>query len=149
VGTTFLFWIMDNFVKLTGNLGSDAETRHFESGNQVTALSLAIYAGKDKPATWVKAKAWGEIDVDLLPRLTKGTRITVTGRLGPCEVWNGEPDNQAKGINSVIVDSIALTPWVDRNGSNGEARSQSTRNDSNPAPQDDSRPTEDYEDIPF
>lgn len=100
----------DNQIKLVGNLGYDAETRFFERG-QLTEMRMAIYAGKDKPATWVKVKSWGEINDTTRAGLIKGARVTISGYLSPCEAWVSKADGQAKATSVVTAEHIDLTPW--------------------------------------
>lgn len=65
-----------------GNLGSDPETRHVDSGT-VCSFSLACNVGsKDKPHTeWVRVSCWGAL-ADVAGRyLAKGRSCYVEGRL--------------------------------------------------------------------
>lgn len=131
----------DNNVQIVGNLGSEPETRHFESGAKLSALSVALYAGKDKPAVWVKVKAWNEVVESMPQGLKKGDRVCVIGQLSAPEAWLSKVDNSAKCSIVVNAEAIALKPWSDRSG--GKASQPA------PANSDEGRPVENYDEIPF
>ena len=136
----------DNQIKIIGNLGFDAETRFFERG-QITEMRVAVYAGKDKPANWVKVKMWGEINDHIREGLVKGARVTVRGSLGPIEVWISKMDSQPKGTAVVIAEEIEITPWT----GNKAAQSQDRAQPAAASVADDGRSIDSYDDesIPF
>lgn len=71
---------------ITGNIGTTPDIRYFESGNCVCNFSLAVNrpgAKKNdgqKP-DWFRVEAWGEQAQAMADALTKGSRVTVTGRI--------------------------------------------------------------------
>lgn len=114
-----------NTVLIIGNLGAEPESRHFESGAQVTTMNVAVYDGKDKPSIWVKVKCWNEVAQALPPQLGKGDRVQVVGRLSQPEAWLSKADNQPKCSLVLSADSVALKPWKDdARGSDNQAPQQ-------------------------
>ena len=69
--------MQDNLMQIVGNLGYPPETKHFDSGSRLTTFSVAVYAGKDKPANWVKVNAWNEVSDQMPQALDKGDRVFV------------------------------------------------------------------------
>jgi single-stranded DNA-binding protein len=150
----------DNQVQIIGNLGQDAETRHTASGHTITTINIGVYAGKDKPKTWVKVKKWGDIDESTMRGLVTGTRVTVNGYISPCEAWISKESKEAKGATVITAESISITPWEDRgsSGSNASKPANATYRKVAPAipaqpalndSQDTGRSIDDYDDIPF
>ena len=75
---------------IAGTIGRDAEIRNTQSGDAVAGFSVAVDNGKDKngnkrDATWFDCSLWGKRGEALGPYLTKGTRVTITGRPGARE----------------------------------------------------------------
>lgn len=72
-------------IMLAGNVGKDAVIRTTQSGEKVLSFSLAIDNGKDKngnrrDSTWYECSLWGKRAESLHPHITKGSKITLTGR---------------------------------------------------------------------
>ena len=70
---------------IAGNVGKDAELRRTNSGDAVLGFSLAVDNGKDKngnkrDATWYDCSIWGKRAESLERHITKGTKLTLTGR---------------------------------------------------------------------
>ena len=70
---------------IAGNVGKDAELRRTNSGDAVLGFSLAVDNGKDKngnkrDATWYDCSIWGKRAESLQNYITKGTKLTLTGR---------------------------------------------------------------------
>lgn len=66
-------------------VGKDAVLRHTNGGDDVLNFSLAVDNGKDKDgnkrdATWFDCSVWGKRATSLERHITKGLRLTVTGR---------------------------------------------------------------------
>lgn len=71
-------------VTIAGNIGKDAEVR--DAGqNRVASFSVAVSEGRDKPTTWWDVSMWGKRGESLAPHLTKGSRVTVSGRFSTRE----------------------------------------------------------------
>ena len=70
---------------IAGNVGKDAELRRTGSGDAVLGFSLAVDNGKDKngnkrDSTWYDCSIWGKRAEGLQSYITKGTKLTLTGR---------------------------------------------------------------------
>lgn len=70
---------------IAGNVGKDAVLRRSQSGDSVLNFSLAVNNGKDKngekrEATWYDVAIWGKRAESLDGRITKGTKLVLTGR---------------------------------------------------------------------
>jgi len=70
---------------IAGTIGKDAEVRKTQNGEPVAGFSVAVDNGKDKDGnkretTWFDCSLWGKRGEGLGPYLTKGTRVTITGR---------------------------------------------------------------------
>lgn len=67
----------------SGNLARDAELRTLPDGQPVTNFNLAVETGtRDKPKTmWLDCTFWGKRAEGVNPYLTKGSKITVSGRV--------------------------------------------------------------------
>lgn len=75
---------------ISGIIGRNAEIRSTQSGDKVAGFSVAVDNGKDKngnkrEATWFDCSLWGKRGESLGPYLTKGSRVTITGRPGARE----------------------------------------------------------------
>lgn len=70
---------------IAGIVGKDAVLRHVNGGDDVLNFSIAVDNGKDKDgnkrdATWFDCSVWGKRASALERHITKGLRLTVTGR---------------------------------------------------------------------
>lgn len=70
---------------IAGNVGKDAKLNRPGSGDPVLNFSIAVDNGKDKdgqsrPATWFDCSLWGKRAESLERYITKGTKLTVSGR---------------------------------------------------------------------
>lgn len=70
---------------IAGNVGKDAELRRTNAGDAVLGFSLAVDNGKDKngnkrDSTWYDCSIWGKRAESLQSYITKGTKLTLTGR---------------------------------------------------------------------
>lgn len=70
---------------IAGTVGKDAELRTTQSGDKVLGFSVAVDNGKDqqgnkRPATWFDCSVWGKRAESLHQHITKGSRLTLTGR---------------------------------------------------------------------
>ncbi len=70
---------------IAGTVGKDAELRRTQNGDAVLGFSVAVDNGKDKngnkrDATWFDCSIWGKRAESLERHITKGTRLTLTGR---------------------------------------------------------------------
>jgi single-strand DNA-binding protein len=90
-----------NSITLTGRAGRDPEARYFESGRNVTEVSIAVdkFKKEDKP-DWFDVKFWGKQGEVAANYLRKGSLFGVTGRL-ELETWTDKDGN--KRSKAVIV----------------------------------------------
>jgi len=98
-----------NTVRLTGNVGSDAEVRHFDSGKTKASFSLAVYAGKDRPTEWFDVEAWGAAAERVAEHVHKGVRVVLSGSLKQ-ERWKDKASggNRSKVVvNAESIDVVA------------------------------------------
>lgn len=72
-----------NVFTATGNLGNNAEQRFTNDGKSIVNFSVAVKSGYGKNAatTWVKCGLWGKQGEAVLPYLTKGQLVGVSGEL--------------------------------------------------------------------
>jgi single-strand DNA-binding protein len=71
---------------IAGNVGRDGELRRTGSGDPVLNFSMAVDQGKDKSgnkrdAKWFDCALWGKRAESLASHITKGTKLTVSGRV--------------------------------------------------------------------
>lgn len=69
-------------LSIAGTLGKDAELRVAGQG-QVCSFSVAVngydFKAKAKTTTWVRVSIWGKRGEQLVPMLTKGSRVALSG----------------------------------------------------------------------
>lgn len=68
---------------IAGNLGRDAELKQTSNGNDVLNFAVAVNEKRDGKdvTTWYDCAVWGKRGIALEKYLTKGTRVTIIGRL--------------------------------------------------------------------
>lgn len=102
-----------NQVKLTGNLGKDAEIKCFESGARKTNFSLATTErytnrrGENVTETqWHNISFWGKNFENLENLLKKGTSVSVLGKIS----YNRYTDKEGKTryITEIIAQEVQL-----------------------------------------
>lgn len=101
-----------NIIQLMGRLGADAETRFTPSGMKVTTIRMACNSRrKDQEETiWYKVTLWGDRWDRMLPYLTKGSAVIVSGELRKPEIYtdrNGSPAIQLE----VWADAVRFNPF--------------------------------------
>lgn len=102
-----------NLVVLAGALGKDAVTKFTPSGQAVTNFSVATnYSWKDRTTNewketteWTNCTTWGQEKLGSM--LTKGSKVTVTGRLATRSYE--DKDGHKKYVTEVITDSVVLS----------------------------------------
>jgi single-strand DNA-binding protein len=96
-----------NKVFLIGRLGKDAETTSFDNGKKVTKFSLATteyYGGKEE-AVWHYIDFWGDSGAKLSQYLTKGSQVSVEGRIS----YNAyEKDGEKKVYTVISCDRLEM-----------------------------------------
>ncbi len=111
---------MINKVTLIGNLGSDPEVRHLESGAVVAKFSLATNESyKDKAGEWQTQTEWHNIIMwrNLAERaerdLKKGKLVFVEGKLTHRKY---EKDGQTRYITEVVANTFRLLEKRENSG---------------------------------
>ena len=105
-----------NSVTISGNLGRDAELRATKSGMQVLGFSVCANSRvkrgdfwDDKP-NWVDVSIFGKRAESVAKYLTKGTHVTIHGRLNQ-RTWETD-DGQRRSKLEVIADDIDFSGGV-------------------------------------
>ena len=113
---------MINKVTLIGNLGSDPEVRHLESGAVVAKFSLATNESyKDKAGEWQTQTEWHNVIMwrNLAERaerdLKKGKLVFVEGKLTHRKY---EKEGQTRYITEVVANTYRLLEKRENTGGN-------------------------------
>lgn len=115
-----------------GAVGRNAEIRYLPSGQQMAVFSLAasrVRSGRDgnepiKETTWYQVTTFGKLAEFCVKYVQKGARVLVTGRLRP-DMNTGGPrlwtkrDGNVGASYEVVVESLRLLDWPDRNADGG------------------------------
>jgi single-strand DNA-binding protein len=97
-----------NICTFSGRVGRDPESRRTPSGDSVVAWPLAVDTGsRDKPATmWLDCSLWGKRGETLAQYISKGQKLTVSGRLSQDEYKANDGTTKAK--LRLSVDQVEL-----------------------------------------
>ena len=122
------------FITITGNVGKDPEQRTTQSGDTVTAFSVAVRQGfkQEAPIVWFRCNVWGKRGDTIKQHLAKGAKATVVGELTIGE-YQGKPQYDIR-VNDV--------DWSKPAG--GEQRRQENQQQASGQSQDD-----DWDQVPF
>lgn len=110
----------------TGNLGADAELRTTQSGRSVLNFRIGDSKSKkndqggwDKTAeNWFNVAIWGELAEFYAGKLTKGTRVQITGEFYQREY--DKNDGSGKGVSlDVTAWGVRIIPKRDNNNGGG------------------------------
>ena len=114
-----------NFVKLTLRVGTDPEPRYSEAGTFWARLRAALGQGKDlegnwKPSAWFTVKGFARdgdgIHSTGFKRISKGSLVTVSGRLGYELSQDGQKDYYslyASKVESFINEEEEPEPFAE------------------------------------
>ena len=90
-----------NNITIAGRIGNDAEQKFFGSGDSVVNFSVAVNrpkkGGQKQDALWFRVALFGKLGETLLPYLTKGATVGVSGELNVRTY-------EAKGATQVSVE---------------------------------------------
>jgi single-strand DNA-binding protein len=108
-----------NSVRLFGNVGKDPIITQFENGNKVAKWSMATNE-KIKNSNgetvddvqWHNIVAWGNVATVVEKYVTKGTRLSIEGKLHYRRFIN--KDGEEKEVAEIIVKDVLL---VEKSGS--------------------------------
>ena len=101
-----------NQASLTGNLGDFPEIRYFESGKSKASFRIAVSAGKDKSPDWFEVECWNQSAERAMQRLSKGSRVVVTGSLKQ-ERWQDRQTGTQRSkvvLNAEAIEIIERSP---------------------------------------
>lgn len=99
---------MNNW-NFTGNLGHSAEQRFAPNGDSVVSFSVAVKSGygDKEQTTWAKCSMWGKRGESVLPYLTKGQLVGISGEVTLREYER--KDGSGKGYSlEVRVNDLTL-----------------------------------------
>lgn len=101
-----------NICTFTGNVGKDAEVRHTANGMAIASFSFATRTGfGDKAKTmWLRCIIFGKrAESGLIPLLTKGKKIVVSGELSENE-WTTQDGTQRKDLELKVSEIELVEP---------------------------------------
>lgn len=112
-----------NVFTFTGNLGKDAEQRFTQVGDSIVSFSVAVKSGFGDKAktTWVRCSIFGKRGESVLPYLSKGQSVGVSGEFSMNEWTDKEGQNRA--APDVRVNDVTLLGKKD-NQAPAEGRTQ-------------------------
>jgi len=127
-----------NVVILSGNLGKDVEVRYTQSGKAVGTFSLAVNSSaKDSSGNWADKTdwfnilAWDKLAELAQQYLTKGSKVSVQGRLSNSS-WEDKQTGEKKYRTEIVASDII---FLDSKGD-----SKSTASNSSTAEEDQELP---------
>ena len=103
---------MSNHTNLTGNLTRDPEIRYTNGGKPVANFGLAVNRRYQTNGEWQDATsffdvtAWGDLAENIAASVSKGQRVTVTGRLEQ-RSWETDAGEKRYKIEVVANDVAA------------------------------------------
>ena len=105
-------------VMIVSNLGKDAELKYSGAGKPIVTFSAAVTTGHGEyeHTEWFNCVAFGERFTNVVPYLTKGKTVGVTGKL-KTRAWDGN-DGQKHYRTELVVDEITLLSNGDSHGGN-------------------------------
>ena len=101
-----------NQTSLTGNLGDSPEVRYFESGRSKASFRIAVSTGKDKSPDWFDVECWNQSAERAMQRLSKGSRVVVSGSLKQ-ERWQDRQSGTQRSkvvLNAESIEIIERAP---------------------------------------
>ena len=106
---------MDNTVTVTGNATREPELRFTPSGQAVASFGLAVNRRWQNRQTqeWEEAvsffdiTAWANLAENIAESVSKGTRVTITGRLDQ-RSWETQ-DGDKRSKVEIVADDVAIS----------------------------------------
>jgi single-strand DNA-binding protein len=114
-----------NKAMLCGTVGRDAELRYTQGGTAVLSFSMATEHRYKKGEEWVKATDWhnivlfGGLAQYLHPDLTKGAKVTVSGR-----ITQDSYEKNGQKVYTTKINADEVVPHVRSSKGGGTVRSQ-------------------------
>lgn len=99
-----------NLCIFSGRVGREPELRNLPAGDPILTWSLAVDTGtREKPATmWLDCKLFGKRAAALAAYISKGSKLTVSGRLAQ-EEYTSKTGEQKTALR-LSVDQVELPP---------------------------------------
>lgn len=104
---------MSNTITVTGNLTGDPEVKFFDSGTAKASFSIADNrywtdnGEKKEQVSFYDVHAWRYLAEDVGRVLSKGARVTITGRLEQ-QTWNDKDTGDKRSKTVIVAESIGL-----------------------------------------
>lgn len=105
---------IDNHVDFSGNLTRDPELRFTLTGKAVANFAIAINrrwesadGETEEAVTFLDISCWGDLAENVTQSLTKGARVSVTGRLEE-NSWTTD-DGDVRRRHQVTADDVAVS----------------------------------------
>ena len=123
---------LNNKVQLIGRIGSDIETRTFDSGNMKASFRMATteirkdaQGNKQEDTQWHNVIAWGKL-AEILEKYTqKGAEIMIEGKLA-YRSWETK-EGEKKYITEIETKDLRLMGGAPKNQNNmGEVENAAT-----------------------
>ena len=113
-------------------LGSDPEQRHTAGGDSIVNFNAAVDSGfgDKKVTTWIRCNMWGKRGESVLPYLSKGSQVAISGELSNRE-WT-DKEGQKKLSLEVRINELTLLGGK-QSGQNNSAPEQSAANKPKPS----------------
>lgn len=140
-------------INLIGNLGGDPELRYTPSQRSVTSFSVAVSHSKpdgnggweDMGTDWYRVTVWGERGERLVERLSKGSKVFVSGRFKTRE-FEGR-DGETRTSLDITADDVILVGG--RRDDSGDDAQERTATPSNGGGGSSAPANDDLDDLPF
>lgn len=142
----------ENTVTIVGNLTRDPELRFVSSGAATANLSIAVnrkWMNKqtsewEEQVSFFDVVCWRELAENVSESLTKGTRVTVTGRLEQ-RSWEDPKDGAKRSKVEIVADEVSpslkwATANVAKTERTGNNKPQKRSSAPPPAPSADEEP---------
>jgi single-strand DNA-binding protein len=142
----------ENTVTIVGNLTRDPELRFISSGAATANLSIAVnrkWMNKqtsqwEEQVSFFDVVCWRELAENVSESLTKGTRVTVTGRLEQ-RSWEDPKDGAKRSKVEIVADEVSpslrwATANVEKTERTGNNKPQKQGSAPPPAPSADEEP---------
>lgn len=103
-------------ITVHGNLTGEPELRYFQNGSAVAEFTVAQNprfrqpdgSWSDGETVFMVVKAWRELAENVAESLSKGDRVTVTGRLRR-RTWEDKETGQKRFKDEVEADDVAVS----------------------------------------
>lgn len=104
-----------NRVIIAGNLTRDAELRMTQNGTAILTIGVAVNDARKNSQTgewedyanFIDCTMWGDRAESLAPKLTKGTKVCIEGKL---RYSSWEREGQKRSKIEVLIDSVEFFP---------------------------------------